>query len=168
MTYRPRSGVPLDAGRVTWAHAIIGMVAVFGLQAILLAVQAIGAPAEMIATLRDFAVVIVLSLAVPYLVITGIGALFGKAANLPAAFLFLSILLLLMLLFVTAFSQFLGNSGAATLGIVAFIVFYTVRHMLTLSIWTAILGGLIAAALTVAAGFVLIALPTGQAMLAAA
>lgn len=169
MTYRPRGTAPFDPTAVTGAHAAIGIVIALVVQLALVVLPLLGARGgALVAVLPDLLLVTLLSLAVPYVVVTGVAAATGTRAGIPAAFLYLSIMLLLLQIVFFVLSQFIASGGGASLGVLAFIVFYTCRQMLGLSVGISILAGVLAVVGTFAAGALLLVLPTGQALLSAA
>lgn len=169
VSYRGKSGVPFDPANVTGGHAATGIGINILVQAALVVVPLLGAPADVpAALLPDLALVTLLSLAVPYVVVAGVAAATGRTPSIPAAFLFLALTLLLMQLVLFALSLFTATGSGAGLGALALIVYYACRMMLGLGLGVAILAGLLAVVGTFAAGALLLVLPAGQALLNAA
>ena len=168
VSYRAKSGTPFDPANVTGGHAATGIGINILVQAALVAVPLLGAPAGALALLPDLALVTLLSLAVPYLVVAGVAAATRRTASIPAAFLFLALTLLLMQLVLFALAQFTTSGSGAGLGALALIVYYACRLMLGLGLGVSVLAGLLAVVGTFAAGGLLLVLPSGQALLNAA
>lgn len=155
------------AASVTWTHAVTGIVVLAVLQAAILMVPFAGMLPEALRVVVDFAAVALIMLAVPFVVLGGAALLLNKREKLPALFLFLALVL--------AISQIVGlvlgalgvSSGTALIGILAFFTARASKSLLGVGWGGAILIGALVAVGTFAASFLFLALPTGQAMLAA-
>ena len=155
------------AASVTWTHAITGIVAMLILQAVLLVVPFAGALPEALRAVIDFAVLALVMTAVPYVVVSGAALLLGKPEQLPALFLFLALVLALSQLIGIILGALGIGAGTAMIGILGYFVARASKSFLGIGWGAAILIGVLAALGTFAASFVLLALPTGQAMMAA-
>ncbi len=156
-----------SAASVSWADATTGIVGMAILQAVLLVVPFAGALPEALRAVVDFAVLALVTTAVPFAVVGGAALLLGKREQLPALFLFLALVLALSQLVATILGAFGVSAGTAMLGILGYFVARAAKSLLGVGWGGAILIGVLAALGTFAASFVLLALPTGQAMMAA-
>ena len=156
-----------SASTVSWTHAVTGIVGMVILQAVLLVVPFAGALPEALRAVVDFGVLALVMTAVPFIVVGAAALLLNKREQLPALFLFLALVL--------AISQIVGlvlgalgvSSGTALIGILAFFTARASKSLLGVGWGGAILIGALVAAGTFGASFLFLALPTGQAMLAA-
>lgn len=153
---------------VTWTHATTGIVVLMLLQAAILIGPFIGTLPEGLRALIDFAAIALIMLVVPFLVLYGAAQLTKKAEQLPAIFLFLALILAVSQVVALVLGAFGISSSTALVGILAYFTARVAKSLLGIGWGGAILVGFLAAAGTIGAGFLLLALPTGQAMLAAA
>jgi hypothetical protein len=156
-----------SAESVTWTHAVTGIVGMLILQAVLLVVPFAGALPEALRAVVDFGVLALVMTAVPFVVVGGAALLLGKREQLPALFLFLALVLALSQLVGIILGALGVGAGTAMIGILGYFVARASKSLLGVGWGGAILIGVLAALGTFAASFVLLALPTGQAMMAA-
>ena len=167
-SFRPtKDQATFDTSSVSWAHALIGIVSMVAIQAALVLVPFAALPREALPMVLDLALVAGLALAIPFAVTAAAAAFLGKAEHLPAAFLFLAVFLTLMQVVLFVLSWIIDTRGGTTIGVLAVICFLGARNIVGLSTPVSILVGALVALCMFGMGFVLLALPTGQAMLAA-
>lgn len=155
------------AASVTWTHAVTGIVGMVILQAVLLVVPFAEALPEALRAVIDFAVLALVTTAVPFIVVGGAAQVLGKQEQLPALFLFLALVLALSQLVGIILGAFGVSAGTAMIGILGYFVARAAKSLLGVGWGGAILIGALAAVGSFAASFVFLALPTGQAMMAA-
>jgi hypothetical protein len=166
--FRFRKGQPApDTSGITWGHAIIGIGIALAIQLGLLAYPLVQVPAALPVVI-ELGIIAVAALAVPFVVIGATAGLTRRAEKLPATFLYLAFCLVLMELALFALS-FVFDSGrsSAGLGVLAVFCYFAARHVLGVSSGVSVLAALLVVVGTLGVGFLLLALPTGQAMLAA-
>lgn len=156
-----------EAANVTWTHAATGIVVLVILQAALLIAPFVGTLPEALLAVTDFAVVAVLMLAVPFAILGSAALLLNKREQLPAIFLFLALVLAIGQIAALILGAFGINSHTVLAGVLAGFVAKTAKNLLGVGWGGAILIGALVGVGTFAAPFLLLALPTGQAMLAA-
>lgn len=154
------------AAGVSWTHAVTGIVIMLLLQAVLLVVPFAGALPEALRAVIDFALLALVMTAVPYVVVGGAGLLLDKRDRLPALFLFLALVLALSQLIGLILGAFGVGAGTAMIGILGYFSARASKSLFGIGWGGAILIGTLVALSTFAASFLLLALPTGQAMLA--
>ena len=155
------------AAGVSWTHAVTGIVVMALLQAVLLVAPFAGALPEALRAVIDFALLAIVMTAVPYLVIGGAGLLLEKRDRLPALFLFLALVLALSQLIGIILGAFGVGAGTAMIGILGYFSARASKSLFGIGWGGAILIGTLVALGSFAASFLFLALPTGQAMLAA-
>jgi hypothetical protein len=155
------------ASGVSWTHAVTGIVAMLLLQAVLLVVPFAEALPEALRAIIDFALLALVMTAVPYVVVGGAGLLLDKRDRLPSLFLFLALVLALSQLVGIILGAFGVGAGTAMIGILGYFSARASKSLFGIGWGGAILIGTLVALGSFAASFVLLALPTGQAMLAA-
>ncbi|OEO28689.1 hypothetical protein VW23_003425 [Devosia insulae DS-56] len=155
------------AAGVSWTHAVTGIVAMLLLQAVLLVVPFAGALPEALRAVVDFGLLALVMTAVPYVVMGGAGLLLDRRDRLPALFLFLALVLALSQLIGLILGAFGVGAGTAMIGILGYFSARASKSLFGIGWGGAILIGVLVALGTFAASFLLLALPTGQAMLAA-
>jgi len=155
------------AAGVSWTHAVTGIVVMVVLQAVLLVVPFAGALPEALRAVIDFALLAIVMTAVPYVVIGGAGLLLDKRDRLPALFLFIALVLALSQLIGIILGAFGVGAGTAMIGILGYFSARASKSLFGIGWGGAILIGTLVALGTFAASFLFLALPTGQAMLAA-
>lgn len=156
------------AAGVSWTHAVTGIVTMLILQAVLLVVPFVGALPEALRAVVDFGLLALVMTAVPFVVAAGAGLLLDKRDRLPALFLFLALVLALSQLVGIILGAFGVGAGTAMIGILGYFSARASKSLFGIGWGGAILIGALVALGTFAASFLLLALPTGQAMLAAA
>ena len=164
---RKQPGPPVDAAAVSWTDALIGVVLLVAVTVIGVVAPGGGIIAQFPQQLFDILLVTFLSLAVPFVVLAVAASWVRQGEKLPLLMLFtaISLLLILVTMFVLSFVN-VSRSNALT-GVAAFFVGRAARKALGFSLGQSILVGAITAVAIFAASFVLVLLPTGQAMLAA-
>lgn len=155
-----------SASTVSWTHAVTGIVGMVILQAVLLVVPFAGALPEALRAVVDFGVLALVMTAVPFVVVGAAALLLNKREQLPALFLFLALVLALSQLVGIILGAFGIGAGTAMIGILGYFVARAAKSLLGVGWGGAILIGVLVALGTFAASFVLLALPTGQAMMA--
>lgn len=155
------------ASGVSWTHAVTGIVAMLLLHAVLLVVPFAEALPEALRAIIDFALLALVMTAVPYVVVGGAGLLLDKRDRLPSLFLFLALVLALSQLVGIILGAFGVGAGTAMIGILGYFSARASKSLFGIGWGGAILIGTLVALGSFAASFVLLALPTGQAMLAA-
>lgn len=155
------------ARQVSWNDAVIGIVAMLVLQAVLLVVPFAGALPEALRAVVDFALLALVMTAVPFAVTGSAGLLLDRRDTLPALFLFLALVLALSQLIGIILGAFGVGAGTAMLGILGYFSARASKSLFGVGWGTAILIGALVAVGSFAASFLLLALPTGQAMLTA-
>ncbi|WP_055047780.1 hypothetical protein [Devosia sp. A16] len=154
------------ARQVSWTYAVAGIVVMVLLQAILLVVPFAGALPEALRAVIDFALLALVMTAVPFAVTGGAGLLLDRRNSLPALFLFLALVLALSQLIGIILGAVGVGAGTAMLGILGYFSARASRSLFGVGWGIAILIGALVAIGSFAASFLLLALPTGQAMLA--
>lgn len=152
---------------VSWTHAVTGIVAMVVLQAVLLVVPFAGALPEALRAVVDFALLALVMTAVPYVVVGGAGLLLDKRDRLPAFFLFLALVLALSQLIGLILGAFGVGAGTAMIGILGYFSARAAKSLFGIGWGGAILLGALVAVASFASSFIFLALPTGQAMMAA-
>ncbi len=152
---------------VSWTDAVTGIVVMVVLQAVLLVVPFAPALPEALRAVVDFALLALVMTAVPYVVVGGAGLLLDQRDRLPALFLFLALVLALSQLVGIILGAFGVGAGTAMIGILGYFSARASKSLFGIGWGGAILIGTLVAVGTFAASFLLLALPTGQAMLAA-
>jgi hypothetical protein len=155
------------AAGVSWTHAVTGIVVMVLLQAVLLIAPFAGALPEALRAVIDFALLAIVMTAVPYLVIGGAGLLLDRRDRLPALFLFIALVLALSQLIGIILGAFGVGAGTAMIGILGYFSARATKSLFGIGWGSAILIGTLVALGSFAASFLFLALPTGQAMLAA-
>ena len=155
------------ASGVSWTHAVTGIVAMLVLQAVLLVVPFAGALPEALRAVVDFALLALVMTAVPFVVIGAAGLLLDKRDRLPALFLFLALVLALSQLVGIILGAFGVGAGTAMIGILGYFSACAAKSLFGIGWGNAILLGALVAVGSFAASFLFLALPTGQAMMAA-
>lgn len=155
------------AASVTWTHAVTGIVGLVVLQAALLVVPFAGALPEALRAVVDFAMVQLVTTAVPFAVVGGAAMLLNRREQLPAMFLFLALVLALTQLVGVILGGFGVSAGTALLGILGYFVARASKSLFGIGWGAAILIGALVTVGTFAASFLFLILPTGQAMMAA-
>jgi hypothetical protein len=158
---------PLNPGLVTWAHAALAIIVLLVVQALLLVGSAGSSLAEAMPALLDIGLVTVLAFAVPFVVVAGFAVAMRQAEKLPLLFAFVALCLLLIQVVNFALTYAGMRSSSTLVVLTALVVGRGVRTVLGASIAVSILAGVLAGAGTVAVSMLLLALPTGQAMVAA-
>lgn len=160
-----RPGPLLDPAAVSWGDAVIGV-------AILIVVTAIGivAPAggiilQFLPQLFDILLVSVLTMAVPFVVLIVCAVSTGQHEKLPLLVLFTALTLLLINLTSFALSFLNISTSSALIAVTSVFVGRAANKALGFSLGMSILVGAITGAGIFAASLVLLALPTGQAMI---
>ena len=122
---------------------------------------------EALRAVIDFALLALVMTAVPFAVTGGAGLLLDRRDSLPALFLFLALVLALSQLIGIILGAVGVGAGTAMLGILGYFSARASRSLFGIGWGIAILIGALVAIGSFAASFLLLALPTGQAMLAA-
>lgn len=156
-----------SAAGVNWTHATTGIVVMAILQAVLLVVPFMDALPEALRAVVDFAVLAIVTTAVPFIVVGGAALLLGKREQVPTLFLFLALVLAISQLVGQILGAFDISSGTAMIGLLGYLVARAAKSLLGVGWGGAILIGALAAVGSFAASFVFLLLPTGQAMMAA-
>lgn len=155
------------AAGVSWTYAVTGIVLMLLLQAVLLVVPFAEALPEALRAVIDFALLALVMTAVPYIVVGGAGMLLDKRDRLPALFLFLALVLALSQLIGIILGALGIGAGTAMIGILGYFSARASKSLFAIGWGGAILIGVLVALGTFASSFLLLMLPTGQAMLAA-
>lgn len=163
-----RTAAGESAAPVSWTHAVTGIVAMAVLQVVLLVVPFAGALPEALRAVVDFALLALVMTAVPFVVVGAAGLMLGKQEQLPAFFLFLALVLALSQLVGLILGAFGVSAGTAMIGILGYFVARAAKSLFGLGWGGAILLGALVAVASFASSFIFLALPTGQAMMAAA
>jgi hypothetical protein len=159
---------PTDAAAgVNWTQAVTGIVWMVVVQAVLLLVPFAGALPEALRAVVDFGLLAIVMTAVPFVVVGGAGLLLGKREQLPAVFLFLALVLALSQLIGIILGAFGVSAGTAMMGILGYFTARVSKSLFGVGWGMAILIGTLVAVGSFAASFLFLALPTGQAMMAA-
>lgn len=155
------------AAGVSWTQAVTGIVVMALLQAVLLVAPFAAALPEALRAVIDFALLAIVMTAVPFVVVGGAGLLLDKRDRLPALFLFLALVLALSQLIGIILGAFGVGAGTAMIGILGYFSARATKSLFGIGWGGAILIGTLVALGSFAASFLFLALPTGQAMLAA-
>lgn len=155
------------AASVSWTHAMTGIVGMVILQAVLLVVPFADALPEALRAVVDFGVLALVMTVVPFAVVGAAALLLNKREQLPALFLFLALVLALSQLVGLILGAIGVGAGTAMIGILGYFSARASKSLFGIGWGGAILIGTLVALGSFAASFVLLALPTGQAMLAA-
>jgi hypothetical protein len=153
------------ATTVTWNDAGIGIVLLIAVQAALFAWTFMAVGQFVPVMLRDVALTVALSFAVPFFIFLVVARLSGQSDKLPAIFLFLALMLTAVQI-MGALVSLADSSSSLTVAILAVGCGYAARGLLGAGWGITIAIAVVVAIGTMAASYVLFALPTGQAILA--
>ena len=162
-----RKGTNIEAARgyaFTWLDAVIAVIVLIGIQIALFVWSFSGTDGVPSALIRDMGIVVLLSLAAPF-VIYWIAAATARAMNrLPGALVYLALLLAAMQILSAILSSF-GQSTMAAVGLLAVLGGSAARNFLELSRGAAFAVGAAIAVATIGAGMLLLVLPGGKMLL---
>jgi len=153
---------------VTWTHAVTGIVVLAILQAAIIVWSLSSMPLEALRVSVDFGTVAIVTLAAPFVVL-GAAAVLLKREQLPAIYLFMALVLAISQIALLALGAFgVGSAGPALVGLVGYFSARATKSLLGVGWGSAIpIGAAVALAMFAAQSLILV-LPTGQAILAAA
>ena len=162
-----RSPKQIDPTAVTWDHAMLGIGVMICVQALLVVAPFLGVLGEAGRVIVDLGLVAVVLLAVPFVVMGGAAVLSRQGEKVPLLFLYAALVMLVVQVVSFILASFGITSSTALIGVLGYLFVRASKSVLGLSWGKAILiGGLVAAGVLLT-GFLLVMLPTGQAMLAA-
>jgi len=156
---KPVEGAVDRVGEIGWPHALSGIIILVVVQAGLLLWATSGSDAVI---QRDLAIVAYLALAAPFILFAIGAALTRTQARLPAACLYLSLVLAGLQVVSAVASGFGSGASGFLVGILAAIGFLGARGFLRLGSGWAILMALLIVACFMGAGMLIFVLPAGQ------
>ena len=162
-----RNPKPVDPAAVTWDHAMLGISVMISVQAMLVVAPFLGVLGEAGRVIVDLGLVAVVLLAVPFAVMGGAAALSRQREKVPLLFLYAALVMLVVQVVSFILASFGITSSTALIGVLGYLFVRAAKSILGLSWGMAILVGGLVAAGVFSTGFLLLMLPTGQAMLAA-
>jgi len=158
---------PLDYSLVGWNEAVPAVALLLVAQAVMLAGSVGNMLLEALPFLIDIGFVTLVAFAVPFAVVIGWAYVTRQPERAPLLVMFVSILLLVVQVMSLLLSYFGMQTSTALVAVTAVFVGMAIRTVLGASIPMAILAGVLVGVGTVAAGLLMLILPTGQAMMAA-
>jgi len=159
---------PLDYSLVGWNEAVPAVALLLVAQAVMLAGSVGNMLLEALPFLIDIGFVTLVAFAVPFAVVIGWAYMTRQPERAPLLVMFVSILLLVVQVMSLLLSYFGMQTSTALVAVTAVFVGMAIRTVLGASIPMAILAGVLVGVGTVAAGLLMLILPTGQAMMAGA
>ena len=151
-----------------WNEAVPAVALLLVAQAVMLAGSVGNMLLEALPFLIDIGFVTLVAFAVPFAVVIGWAYMTRQPERAPLLVMFVSILLLVVQVMSLLLSYFGMQTSTALVAVTAVFVGMAIRTVLGASIPMAILAGVLVGVGTVAAGLLMLILPTGQAMMAGA
>jgi hypothetical protein len=145
---------------IGWLYGITGIVVLVAVQVGLIMVPFGGASLDS-EIVRDLMIVAFAGLAVPFILFVIAAIATGTTNRLPAAFLYLGIVLAILQVVSGLLASF-SSVSTFMLGVLGVVVGYAARGFLKVGTAGALVIGILVVAGFVAAGFLLMALPTGR------
>jgi hypothetical protein len=149
-----------NAEQVTWTYGIVGIAILVVVQAGLIVFTGgsdLGGEA-----LRDLTIVAIVCVAAPFIIMYAAGTIAKTTPRLPAAFLYLGIVLAFLQVLSAVMSTFGSSTSGFLIGLLAAVNFLAARNFLKLGWPGALLVTILIVAAFVGAGLLLFALPTGR------
>lgn len=162
-----RDARPLDYSLVSWNEAVPAVAILLLAQAVMLAGSFGNMLMDYLPTVFDIGFVTLVAFAVPFAVVITWAVLAKQPERAPLLVMFVSILLLLIQIMSLLLSYLGLQTSMALVAVTAVFVGRAIRTVLGASIPMAILAGVLVGVGTAAAGLLILALPTGQAMASA-
>lgn len=165
IAFNTGSGRKLEEGEidhtaeVDWPHAWTGVVVLAVVQIALLIWSSGNYGADV---LRDLGIVAFAALAIPFVVFWLVSRKNGTLDRLPAAFLYLSLILAGLQILSAVLSTFGAGSSGFLVGLLGAIVFISARNFLKIGWQGAILIGILVVVGFMGSGFLLYLLPSGK------
>jgi hypothetical protein len=147
------------ADQVPWVYGIIGLAVLVIVQVGLLYFPGSDLGAEV---LRDLAFVAFAALAAPFVLFFIIGALTGNSARVPAAFLYLGIVLAALQVVSSVLSNFGSTSSGFLIGVLGAVNFLAARNFLKLGWPLALVVAILVVGAFLGSFLLLLALPSGR------
>ena len=151
--------MPDDVEQVGWTYGIAGIAILIVAQGALLFWSARGLDP---AVTRDLAIVAITALAVPFILFAVIAATVGRTARLPAAFLYLGVILAVLQIVSAVLSNFGSGSSGFLVGILGAVSYLAAKGFLKLSWPVSLAMAVLVVIGFMGAGMLLFALPSGQ------
>jgi len=158
---------PLDYSLVSWNEAVPAVVILVLAQGVMLAGSFGTMLMEFLPTFFDLALVALLMFAVPFAVVIAWAYASRKPERAPLLVMFVAIVLLFVQIMTLLLSYVGLQTSTALAAVTAVFVGRAIRTVFGTAIPMAILAGVLVGVGTLTAGLLILALPTGQAMMAA-